>query len=163
MQAHCYWWPPRNGKSSEFILAPSDIYNRLLVWYSLNLYTNSPRSAVTSSGHSIFLMTLAPYPLMPIVGILASVVNILTIATSFHQTWNIGLYLISTWLFIDNFLRGIEGIAWHGASGIKAPVWCDICTFINTYTSHVLFSTKRYQQQAVSALRLQLPSQLARW
>ena len=94
------------------------------------------------------------YPLLPTIGIIASVLNILTIATGIHQIGNIGMHLISVWLFLFNLPGGIEAIVWHGASGIKAPVWCDICALRMAYVYNVLLSMKLYQQRAVLAWRL---------
>ena len=87
-------------------------------------------STVTSPRILALVMALVAYPLIPIINLLASVLNILTFTTAFRQTWNIGLPMISAWLFIATFIRGVEGIVWHDASGIKAPVWCDIGTLV---------------------------------
>ncbi|KAJ7034246.1 putative STE3-type G-protein coupled receptor [Mycena alexandri] len=35
---------------------------------------------------------------------------------------------IAVWLFIDNFINGVNGILWDGNFEIKALVWCDIST-----------------------------------
>ena len=139
-------------------MALNDIYNTLLTQYASSpwlldcRYTSFLRSIAPHFRHSTLIMALVPYPLIPVISILASVLNILTIATVFRQTWNIGLHLLTTWLFVNNFLVGVESIAWHGASGIKTPVWCDICALNSAYTSYARFSSRQYQQRAVSEL-----------
>ncbi|KAJ7719132.1 pheromone A receptor-domain-containing protein [Mycena metata] len=35
---------------------------------------------------------------------------------------------IALWLFIDNFINGVNGILWDGNFEVKALVWCDIST-----------------------------------
>ena len=108
-------------------------------------------------------MVSTAYPLIPIIGTIASDLNVLTIATGIRQTWNFGMHLISLWLFLLNSLRGVEAIVWHGATGIKAPVWCDICMLLSIYTLNAMLSTNDYQQRADLILQLQLASRLAHW
>ena len=38
------------------------------------------------------------------------------------------------WLLVTTFIFGMETIVWHGASTIKAPVWCDVCTMPMFFT-----------------------------
>ena len=72
-------------------------------------------------------MTLAAYPLPPIINLVASILNVLTLTTRVRQSWSAGLPLLSVWLLLITLLGGIEAIVWHGVSAIKAPIWCDIC------------------------------------
>ena len=78
------------------------------------------------------------YPLYPVASILASVMLLLVLLTSFvRQSWNLGVAFLSFWLFWENLAQAINAIIWSDNADVKLYVYCDIGQqFINLYTSH---------------------------
>ncbi|VDB86999.1 unnamed protein product [Peniophora sp. CBMAI 1063] len=78
------------------------------------------------------------YPLYPIASLLASVMLLLVLLTSFvRQSWNLGVALLCFWLFWQNLAQGINTIIWHDNADIKLYVYCDIVSHMQMIASVV--------------------------
>ncbi|KAI0317104.1 pheromone A receptor-domain-containing protein [Amylostereum chailletii] len=80
----------------------------------------------------IFSQTMDPtYPLIPVVSLIAAFLMLLTILTNVYQTWNAGVLMLCTWLFLSDLIEGVEAIIWSNNADNKAPVWCDISSRVS--------------------------------
>ena len=71
------------------------------------------------------------YPLYPIATLLASVILLLVLLTSFvRQSWNFGVALLCFWLFFENLTLGTNAILWSDNFVIKLDVYCDIGSYM---------------------------------
>ena len=71
------------------------------------------------------------YPLYPIASLLASVMLLLVLLTSFvRQSWNFGVALLCFWLFLENLINGINAIIWSDNFEIRLDIYCDIGSYI---------------------------------
>ena len=71
------------------------------------------------------------YPLYPIASILAAVMLLLVLLTSFiRQSWNLGVAFLCFWLFVENLTGGINHIIWSDNADVKLYVYCDIGQYI---------------------------------
>ena len=67
------------------------------------------------------------YPLYPIACILAAVMLLLVLLTSFvRQSWNLGLAFLCFWLFFENLTNAINAIIWSDNADVKYYAYCDI-------------------------------------
>ncbi|VDC06428.1 unnamed protein product [Peniophora sp. CBMAI 1063] len=78
------------------------------------------------------------YPFLPIAGLLAAVMLLLVLLTSFvRQSWNLGVVFLCFWLFLDNIVVSTNAIVWSDNSDIKYYTYCDIATHVQTITNVV--------------------------
>ncbi|KZV63365.1 fungal pheromone STE3G-protein-coupled receptor [Peniophora sp. CONT] len=78
------------------------------------------------------------YPLYPIACILAAVMLLLVLLTSFiRQNWNLGVAFLCFWLFWENLTFGINAIIWFDNADVKLYIYCDIVTHMQLVTSVV--------------------------
>ncbi|VDC07898.1 unnamed protein product [Peniophora sp. CBMAI 1063] len=67
------------------------------------------------------------YPLRPVACILAAVMLLLVLTTSFiRRNWNLGVTFLCFWLCLDNLANGVDAILWSNNADIKFYVLCDI-------------------------------------
>ena len=71
------------------------------------------------------------YPFYPIASLLASLMLLLVLLTSFiRQSWNFGVALLCFWLFFENLTNGINAIVWSDNFDVKLNVYCDIGSYM---------------------------------
>ncbi|KAI0031224.1 GPCR fungal pheromone mating factor, partial [Vararia minispora EC-137] len=71
------------------------------------------------------------YPLIPVLNILTAALVLYTLLSiSLRGTWNSGVVMLGSWVFIRTSIRGTEAIVWSNNFENKAPVWCDISTHV---------------------------------
>ncbi|VDC05051.1 unnamed protein product [Peniophora sp. CBMAI 1063] len=71
------------------------------------------------------------YPLYSIACLLASLMLLLVLLTSFvRQSWNLGVAFLCFWLFLETLTAGIDAIIWSDNADVKLFVYCDIVTHI---------------------------------
>ncbi|KZV65159.1 STE3-domain-containing protein [Peniophora sp. CONT] len=108
------------------------------------------------------------YPLYPIACILASIMLLLVLMTSFvRQSWNLGVAFLCFWLFLELSTAAVNAIIWSDNADIKWYVYCDIVTHIQEITFVVkpmatLIITRRLNLIA-SLQSVELPNKAARY
>ncbi|KAF7421275.1 hypothetical protein PC9H_011797 [Pleurotus ostreatus] len=77
------------------------------------------------------------YPQLPVAAFLAAA--LVLIPTPWHwRARNIATCGIIFWLFVVNFIYGVNSILWASDVIDRAPIWCDICTKIVVGASFAL-------------------------
>ncbi|KAI0316931.1 pheromone A receptor-domain-containing protein [Amylostereum chailletii] len=72
------------------------------------------------------------YPLIPIVNFVSAALVLLTILPRCMQhSWNAGLLMLASWVFIISILRAVNAIVWSNSFEDLAPVFCDISTHLD--------------------------------
>ncbi|KZV65148.1 fungal pheromone STE3G-protein-coupled receptor [Peniophora sp. CONT] len=75
------------------------------------------------------------YPLYPIACILALVMMLLVLATSFvRQSWNLGVTFLCFWLSLENLAQAVNTIIWSDNSDIRLYIFCDIVSHLQIVT-----------------------------
>ncbi|VDC04707.1 unnamed protein product [Peniophora sp. CBMAI 1063] len=78
------------------------------------------------------------YPLYPVVCIIAAVMLLCVLLTSFiRQSWNLGVVFLCFWLFFENLAGAINALIWADNADIKLYVYCDIVSHLGMITSVV--------------------------
>jgi hypothetical protein len=73
----------------------------------------------------LLLFTAMQHPELPIFAFLAAV--LVLIPLSWHwKARNVATLSIIAWLFVVNFIYGVNSIIWAGNVNNPVPVWCDI-------------------------------------
>ncbi|KAF9487948.1 STE3-domain-containing protein [Pleurotus eryngii] len=77
------------------------------------------------------------YPQLPVAAFLAAA--LVLIPTPWHwRARNVATCGIIFWLFVVNFIYGVNSILWASDVIDRAPIWCDICTKIVVGASFAL-------------------------
>ena len=67
------------------------------------------------------------YPLYPIANLLAAVMLLLVLLTSFvRQSWNLGVAFLCFWLFFECLTEGVGAVIWSDNADVKLYIYCDI-------------------------------------
>lgn len=67
------------------------------------------------------------YPLYPTACILAAVMLLLVLTTSFaRQNWNLGVAFLCFWLLLQDTTSAAEAIIWSDNADLKLFIYCDI-------------------------------------
>ncbi|KZV66748.1 STE3-domain-containing protein [Peniophora sp. CONT] len=75
------------------------------------------------------------YPLYLIACILASIMLLLVLMTSFiRQSWNLGVAFLCFWLFLELSTESANAIIWSDNADVKFHVYCDIVTHLQGIT-----------------------------
>lgn len=73
------------------------------------------------------------YPLYPIACVFAATGLFLVLLTCFVRSrWNLGVFFLCFWLFLENLTFAINSVVWADNGDIKHSVYCDIGTGICT-------------------------------
>ena len=92
------------------------------------------------------------YPLYPVCAVLAAVMLLLVLLTSFiRQNWNLGIAFLCFWLFLDNITLAVNAVIWSDNYEVKLIVYCDIGELVHRFSSS---STHSCTCTAVSHLQL---------
>ncbi|KZV71825.1 STE3-domain-containing protein [Peniophora sp. CONT] len=72
------------------------------------------------------------YPLYPVASILAAVMLLLVLLTSFiRQSWNLGVAFLCFWLFFENTTRAVTTVLWSDNTHVMLHVYCDIVSHLD--------------------------------
>ncbi|VDC05733.1 unnamed protein product [Peniophora sp. CBMAI 1063] len=78
------------------------------------------------------------YPLYPIACIVASVLLLLVLTSSFvRQSWNLGVAFLCFWLFFENLTFAANAVIWSDNDDVKLYVYCDIVSHLQIVTTVV--------------------------
>ena len=92
------------------------------------------------------------YPLYPVCAVLAAVMLLLVLLTSFiRQNWNLGIAFLCFWLFLDNITLAVNAVIWSDNYDVKLIVYCDIGDLVHRFSPS---STHSKTCTAVSHLQL---------
>ncbi|KZV72495.1 STE3-domain-containing protein [Peniophora sp. CONT] len=74
------------------------------------------------------------YPLYPAACLLASILLLLVLLTSFvRQSWNLGVAFLCFWLFFENLTNAVSAIIWSDNYDVKNYAYCDIVSHLELF------------------------------
>ena len=62
------------------------------------------------------------YPFLPVLCLVTSVLNPLTLAMNPHLMRNVGIVCFLAWLFLEEIIRGVNTIVWANDTTNRAPI-----------------------------------------
>jgi hypothetical protein len=98
------------------------------------------------------------YPLVPVCNVIAAVLVLLPLKQLFHA-WNVGLCVLSVWLFLACLSMTVSTIVWKNNVDLVLPVFCDIgesCMFHSRFLVAINYPEKPQLCDSKLALTLQL-------
>lgn len=93
------------------------------------------------------------YPLYPVACILAAVMLLLVMLTSFiRQSFNLGVAFLCIWLFLENIAGAVNTVLWSGNADLRLYAYCDVGPWVLLHSPSLRFDSS----SSLASMRLLL-------